>query len=97
MLIEGKLGLIKLQSTRERIDLPVLSETVICTERMKIFFESDMKMEYHSMYNQLLNFNVNPGSKIKYVHKKEIDQFIKVEGVGTVRRTIDDKNQVFLH
>ncbi|KAI8895904.1 CYTH-like domain-containing protein, partial [Globomyces pollinis-pini] len=100
--IEGKLGIITDKHTQRRIQLPVQSETsnnvlfnikVFKNDRNQCFFKSDMTMAQHACFNQLLNSLVNPNSKVKYVHLKEIDQFYNIRGIGKVRQTIDQKSK----
>ncbi|KAJ2997777.1 mRNA-capping enzyme subunit beta [Globomyces sp. JEL0801] len=100
--IEGKLGIITDKHTQRRIQLPVQSETsnnvlfnikVFKNDRNQCFFKSDMTMAQHACFNQLLNSLVNPNSKVKYVHLREIDQFYNIRGIGKVRQTIDQKSK----
>lgn len=56
-------------------------------------FDSCMSMKQHKSFNDLLNKNVTEESKVKYVHLREIDQFLNIQGIGKVRRTLDEKTR----
>jgi hypothetical protein len=74
-----------------RINFPVKSETILNNMYNEFAFDSNMTMKQHQKFNELLNSNVNPQSKVKYIHLREIDQFINVPRIGKIRRTLDEK------
>ncbi|KAJ3299466.1 mRNA-capping enzyme subunit beta [Borealophlyctis nickersoniae] len=91
--IEGKLGIILNKDTRSRLQLPVQSETVITTTP-NCRFESDMTMDQHAHFNNILNSLVRPGGKTIYKHKYEMDHYHQ-QGGNKLRVTVDTKtNQV---
>ncbi|KAJ2727018.1 mRNA-capping enzyme subunit beta [Coemansia sp. Benny D115] len=84
--IEGKLGRLVDRKTKQRIALPVLSETVLADDK-DLRFESDMTLQQHAMFNKILNQRVDEtrrpehrGSRVEYRHTKEIDHFYRVDG-----------------
>lgn len=88
--IEAKLGIITDKKYGGRLQLPIKSETVLDNRNGDFGFQSDMSMKQHAFYNSFLNSFVKPGSNLRYVHTKELDQFVKVP-IGKVRQTIDLK------
>lgn len=82
--IEAKIGQIVDLMTRERLRLPVLTETVINSDELKIKFESNMTETQHKYFNRFLNTSFeksqikNKGQNripMKYRHTKEVDRF----------------------
>ncbi|KAF9373958.1 mRNA-capping enzyme subunit beta, partial [Podila verticillata] len=81
--IEAKLGILTDNNTGRRIELPVMSETVIMSQRPAWYrFVSDMTIDQHAHFNTLLNNRLGEtrqkdfkGYQIQYKHTKEIDQF----------------------
>lgn len=69
------------RNTHARLQLPVLTETVVDAKQLGLRFESAMPMEQHRHYNQLLNnlvtyaANAPAGEQVRYQHQKEIDYF----------------------
>jgi len=101
--IEGKLGRIMDNNTKDRVYLPVQSETVLAHDFKGIRFVSDMTMEQHRNYNQILNKLVNDGSKpnpktahFSYRHIHQMDSFYQVPGHREKLRLSTDEanNQV---
>ncbi|KAK9767243.1 mRNA-capping enzyme subunit beta [Basidiobolus ranarum] len=96
--IEAKLGVLIDTRTNQRIKLPVATETVMSLEDDKWFrFESDMKLEQHKHFNEILNKRVSEskapnyrGAIIEYKHTRETDRFYKVDG-AKVRVTTDQQ------
>ncbi|KAJ5173043.1 hypothetical protein N7492_005636 [Penicillium capsulatum] len=86
--IEAKLGHVIDADTRERLNLPVLTECVINREspRFRTSFESNMTVEQHRAMNNFLNETVkasmpanNPNRvPVAYAHKRERDTFYEV-------------------
>ncbi|CAI7663627.1 unnamed protein product [Penicillium glandicola] len=87
--IEAKLGHIIDLDSRDRINLPILTESVINREnaRIRTSFESKMTVEQHRAMNNFLNEAVKasmpqPNSTripLAYVHKKERDTFYEIQ------------------
>ncbi|WFD44627.1 mRNA-capping enzyme subunit beta [Malassezia psittaci] len=79
--VEAKIGVLIDRRTNERIRLPVFTETVVDTKQLSVRFESDMSMDQHRRFNQLLNQVVAysakqvPEERVSYRHQKEIDSF----------------------
>ncbi|KTW26391.1 hypothetical protein T552_02873 [Pneumocystis carinii B80] len=82
--IEAKIGHIVDVVTGERLWLPVLTETIINSNELKIKFESNMTELQHKYFNRFLNVSFEksqiknkgqPRIPMKYKHKKEIDKF----------------------
>ncbi|ORX48837.1 mRNA triphosphatase CET1 [Hesseltinella vesiculosa] len=98
--IEAKLGVFVDKQTKQRISFECQSETVIpkhLTRQCR--FESNMPLEQHKYYNELLNGLTNKahdrdfkGERIKYCHTREIDQFYNVYD-KKYRVTIDEKTR----
>ncbi|GBC00043.1 hypothetical protein RclHR1_03720004 [Rhizophagus clarus] len=96
--IEAKLGVLLDKTTRERIRLPVYCETVISPHEDKwMIFESNMTLEQHKSFNELLNkrfietkSSSHKGQPVEYKHTYEIDKFYDTKG-GRIRVTRDRK------
>ena len=57
-------------------------------------FESNMTRAQHSFFNRTLNNLIQPGSKIRYTHLHEQDEFYSGnKSFGTLRKTIDQKTK----
>ncbi|ORX74706.1 mRNA triphosphatase CET1, partial [Linderina pennispora] len=98
--IEGKLGLLVDKKSGMRINLPVLTETVI-KEDKNIRFEADMKLQQHAHFNKLLNQRVDEtrradfrGTRVAYKHTKEVDHFYRVDGTRVRVTTNKETGQV---
>ncbi|ODM23305.1 hypothetical protein SI65_00894 [Aspergillus cristatus] len=86
--VEAKLGKHIDQDRRERLYLPVMTETILNREnsRFRTSFESSMSLAQHRAMNNFLNDivkaampNSNPGRiPLSYAHKKERDTFYEV-------------------
>ncbi|KAJ5225276.1 hypothetical protein N7468_006501 [Penicillium chermesinum] len=86
--VEAKLGHVMDMDRRERLSLPVLTETVLNREnsQFRTSFESNMSVEQHRAMNNFLNDavkasmpNTNPKRvPVSYAHKKERDTFYEV-------------------
>ncbi|ORX75639.1 mRNA triphosphatase CET1 [Anaeromyces robustus] len=102
--IEGKLGVIMDNNTRERLYLPVQSETVLTRDFKGIRFVSDMTIKQHENYNKLLNELVVEGNKpnaksafFSYRHIHQLDSFFQVQGhKENLRLSFDEKSQKVL-
>ncbi|KAF0517314.1 mRNA capping enzyme [Gigaspora margarita] len=96
--IEAKLGILVDKNQHTRVNLPVVSETVINPREDGWFiFQSDMTTAQHRNFNNLLNERViqtkppYKGNPVEYKHLYETDRFYSGTGVGKVRVTIDQK------
>ncbi|PKY02051.1 mRNA triphosphatase CET1 [Aspergillus campestris IBT 28561] len=86
--VEAKLGQLIDMDRRDRLQLPLLSESVLHKEgsRFRTSFESTMTVAQHRAMNNFLNEavkasmpHVNPGRiPLSYAHKKERDIFYEV-------------------
>ncbi|KAL2814311.1 CYTH-like domain-containing protein [Aspergillus granulosus] len=86
--VEAKLGKLVDLDRGERLQLPVLSESVIARDnaRIRTSFESSMTQAQHRAMNNFLNETVkasmpqaNPGRiPLSYAHKKERDTFYEI-------------------
>ncbi|ORZ19663.1 CYTH-like domain-containing protein [Absidia repens] len=94
--IEAKLGVFIDKQTRQRLTMDCQTETVIPSHMARMArFESNMPLEQHRYYNELLNGLVNKsqtskGERIKYRHTRETDRFHQV-GRDKWRVTIDQQ------
>ncbi|KAJ5509420.1 hypothetical protein N7527_011563 [Penicillium freii] len=87
--IEAKLGHIIDMDSRDRIHLPILTESVLNREnaRIRTSFESKMTVEQHRAMNNFLNEAVKASMPqanstripLAYVHKKERDTFYEIQ------------------
>ncbi|KAL5034685.1 hypothetical protein BDV3_004203 [Batrachochytrium dendrobatidis] len=92
--IEVKLGRVCDKESRQRVQLPIRSETVMDNSGGHFAFQSNMTRDMHSLLNQKLNHVVGlPKSNVRYVHLYEEDQFFHVHGIGKVRKTINMKTK----
>ncbi|EJU03096.1 mRNA triphosphatase CET1 [Dacryopinax primogenitus] len=98
--VEGKIGIVFDELLNRRIDLPVLSETIISPSVKDRRFQSTMTVNQHRHYNDLLNKRVElsatapPSMFMKFAHTRGIDSFYKVpddEGKVRVRVSRDEK------
>lgn len=78
---------------KQRINFPIKSETIVNNMRNEFAFDSNMSMKQHKSFNDFLNKNVTKESRVKYIHLREIDQFMSIQGIGKVRRTLDEKTR----
>ncbi|KAL7280233.1 hypothetical protein ACG7TL_006652 [Trametes sanguinea] len=99
--VEAKIGLLRERETGQRLQLPVLVETILAPNAIDLRFESNMLAKQHRHFNTLLNnlrttpSPAHPSSTLKYQHLHLIDNFYSVEGGGgrgeKVRVTRDEK------
>jgi len=103
--VEAKVGLILDTRTNERVNLPVLTETILSPEYPEIRFASNMTIQQHAAYNQALNKLAErssnpsyPNARIRYEHTRVVDSFYTPaagsgfsSGSGKVRLTTDSK------
>ncbi|KAI8979022.1 CYTH-like domain-containing protein [Pilobolus umbonatus] len=95
--IEAKIGVLIDKQTNKRLKMGVATETVVPQTTMRnCRFESNMTLEQHRFFNNLLNDLVNKtqardykGERIKYKHTNEKDRFYEGQNRGKVRVTVD--------
>ncbi|KAG4302881.1 hypothetical protein PCANB_000827 [Pneumocystis canis] len=82
--IEVKMGQIVDLMTKERLRLPVLTETIINNDELRVKFESNMTESQHKYFNVFLNTSFQKSQiklkgqsriPMKYKHTREIDRF----------------------
>ncbi|KGO76444.1 hypothetical protein PITC_073260 [Penicillium italicum] len=104
--IEAKLGHIIDMDSRDRINLPILTESVLNREnaRIRTSFESNMTVEQHRAMNNFLNEAVKasmPKPKstripLAYVHKKERDTFYEIQAADlppVIRQNLNPRHK----
>ncbi|KAJ5859340.1 hypothetical protein N7534_004617 [Penicillium rubens] len=104
--IEAKLGHIIDMDSRDRIHLPILTESVLNREnaRVRTSFESKMTVEQHRAMNNFLNEAVKasipqPNSTripLAYVHKKERDTFYEIQAADlppVIRQNLNPRHK----
>lgn len=94
--IEAKLGILVDRNSGSRLKLPILSEAAIRPDR-DIRFKSDMSLNQHHHFNQMLNNRVNesnqpgyPGKIVSYQHLYEKDCFYNSNN-SKIRVTFDSR------
>lgn len=95
--IEAKFGSLVSKQTGKRLDLPVISETILNDQMIMFNFISNMTMSQHSQFNQLLNYHTSQNSKLKYTHTRIVDEFLNVPQLGKCRRSIDQATNQTLY
>lgn len=99
--VEAKVGTLLDTRSNERLNLPVLNETILAPDYPEVRFASDMTVQQHATYNQSLNSLVQrtgdpnyPNARIRYEHMRLVDTFYNMpasSGGGKVRVTRDEK------
>ncbi|KAF8262280.1 CYTH-like domain-containing protein [Lactarius quietus] len=96
--VEAKMGVIKDRGTGNRLQLPVLVETILATKAADCHFESNMTTMQHKHYNVLLNnlkeTSDKPGyhtSPIAYTHSHLVDSFYATGDRDKIRVTRNEK------
>ncbi|KAI0004543.1 mRNA triphosphatase CET1 [Russula compacta] len=99
--VEAKVGVLKDRVTGNRLQLPVLVETILTPKAAECRFESNMSQAQHQHYNILLNklkeASDKPGyhsSPIAYTHSHLVDTFYASENPRdreNIRVTRNDK------
>ncbi|KAH9925358.1 mRNA triphosphatase CET1 [Epithele typhae] len=94
--VEAKIGVLKDRSSGQRIQLPVLVETILQPNGLDMRFESNMTGRQHQHFNKLLNQLKldQPALEISYEHLHLLDNFFAPEGGGRgekIRVTRDEK------
>ncbi|KAF8195400.1 CYTH-like domain-containing protein [Pholiota molesta] len=103
--VEAKVGVMRDRSSGQRLGLPVLVETILAPNGTDSRFESNMTIQQHKHYNNLLNqlktASSQPthiGSPVDYSHLFLTDTFYATDGNDRdkVRVTRDDKTGTVL-
>ncbi|KAL0074063.1 CYTH-like domain-containing protein [Phycomyces blakesleeanus] len=98
--IEAKMGVFIDRHTNSRLNIGALTETVLNPNHNYSFkFESDMPLEQHKHFNQLLNDRTNKsqvkdykGERIAYKHTRETDRFFPLpQSRNNIRVTTDQQ------
>ncbi|CDZ96449.1 mRNA capping enzyme, beta subunit, structural domain [Phaffia rhodozyma] len=101
--IEAKIGTIRSHQTRQRISLPIETETILLPSAdvrsnptgLSYFFDSNMSSSHHKHYNQLLNHQTSTTRHapvpISYAHLLETDTTRKLPDGRQVRIRTDKK------
>jgi len=87
--VEAKVGVLKDKATGQRLQLPVLVETILAPNAFDCRFESNMSPAQHKHFNKLLN-NLKtqaaqpnlPSSPLEYSHLHLVDTFYPSENSG---------------
>ena len=78
--VEAKLGMLIDRGTRERVVLPVTTETVLASGQW-FSFESDLPMSLHQHFNGLLNRQVQAHA-LTYSHLRTVDRIFEGSSSG---------------
>ncbi|KAF5382495.1 hypothetical protein D9615_003047 [Tricholomella constricta] len=80
--VEAKVGVLRDKATGQRIMLPVLVESILAPDSLDCRFESNMSVNQHKHYNNLLNNlktassqSSHPASPLGYSHLYLVDSF----------------------
>ncbi|TFK52233.1 mRNA triphosphatase CET1 [Heliocybe sulcata] len=100
--LEAKIGVVRDKHSSQRLQLPVLVETVLNPEFGDVRFESNMSIAQHRHYNTLLNNLMtsslqpgHPSTPLKYTHQYLVDNFYAPENPRDrekIRVTRDEKS-----
>jgi len=104
--VEAKLGVLRDRSSRQRLMLPVLVETILTPNEIDVQFESNMSLTQHKHFNTMLNELMrissqpsHPTSPLEYTHVKVIDSFYPLDNPrerDKIRVTRDEKTNTVL-
>ncbi|KAI0771113.1 CYTH-like domain-containing protein [Trametes elegans] len=97
--VEAKVGVLRDRDTGQRLQLPVLVETILQPNSIDLRFESNMSPKQHQHYNKLLNnlkttpSSAHPSSTLAYQHLHLVDSFYAPDGGRgeKIRVTRDEK------
>ncbi|PCH39732.1 mRNA triphosphatase CET1 [Wolfiporia cocos MD-104 SS10] len=96
--VEAKIGILRDKATSQRLQLPMLVETILVPNAIDCRFESNMSASQHKHFNTLLNnLKMAPTpaspSPINYAHLHVVDSFYSPDGARgeRVRVTRDEK------
>ncbi|KAL6300632.1 mRNA capping enzyme [Sparassis latifolia] len=97
--VEAKVGVLRDKVSGQRLQLPVLVETILLPNSFEYRFESNMSPMQHKHLNTLLN-NLMLTSKtsyaptpspLTYTHLRLVDSFYQADGHDRIRVTRDEK------
>ncbi|EIW51553.1 mRNA capping enzyme [Trametes versicolor FP-101664 SS1] len=103
--VEAKIGILRDRDTGKRLQLPILTETILAPNAIDMRFEANMSAKQHQHYNELLNklkttpTSAHPSSTLAYQHLHLVDTFYAQDGGGRgdkVRVTRDEKTGTVL-
>ncbi|TCD70742.1 mRNA-capping enzyme subunit beta [Steccherinum ochraceum] len=104
--VEAKVGILKDKHTGQRLQLPVLVETILTPNSIDSRFESNMTLAQHKHFNSILNnlktFSAQPGhtsAPLEYTHLHLVDTFYQPDSTrdkDKVRVTRDEKSGTVL-
>ncbi|KAI0087056.1 mRNA capping enzyme [Irpex rosettiformis] len=85
--VEAKIGVLRDKTSGQRLQFPVLVETILTPDAIDSRFESNMSPIQHKHFNQLLN-NLeatsrqqgHPSSPLQYTHLYLVDSFYNQDG-----------------
>ncbi|KAJ7366731.1 CYTH-like domain-containing protein [Mycena albidolilacea] len=99
--VEAKVGLLRSRDTNQRLDLPILVESIIAPDSIPLRFESNMSVAQHKHFNTRLNelkiASAQPGfpsTPIAYTHLHLVDSFYPTDNPhdkDKIRVTRDEK------
>jgi len=97
--VEAKVGILKDKHTGQRLQLPVLVETILRPDSVDCRFESNMTTMQHRHFNQLLNdlkvSSPHPTTPLEYKHLHLIDTFYPSDNSrDKIRVTREEKTGV---
>ncbi|OZJ06531.1 hypothetical protein BZG36_00583 [Bifiguratus adelaidae] len=97
--VEAKLGILIDKMTQQRVRMGVMSEAVLPEDDRSCRFVSDMSLDQHRYFNNMLNDLVNKsnakdykGARIQYKHTRETDRFYESFG-KKLRVTYDQETR----
>ncbi|KAH8085402.1 mRNA capping enzyme [Cristinia sonorae] len=101
--VEAKLGVLRDRHTGERVQYPVLVETILAPHSGDTRFESNMSLSQHKHFNNMLN-NLktsssqpgHPATPLDYTHLHLIDTFYQSDTKEKIRVTRDEKSGTVL-
>ncbi|KAL6298928.1 CYTH-like domain-containing protein [Sparassis latifolia] len=97
--VEAKVGVLRDKVTGQRLQLPVLVETILLPNSFEYRFESNMSAMQHKHFNTLLNdlmlssktSSAPTPSPLTYTHLRLVDSFYQADGHDRIRMTRDEK------
>jgi len=100
--VEAKVGVLRERVSGQRLQLPVLVETILAPDAIDLRFESNMSQNTHRHYNELLNKlkisssePSHPSSPLAYTHLHLLDSFYPPDNTrdrDKVRMTRDERS-----
>ncbi|KAI0923300.1 hypothetical protein AcV7_005851 [Taiwanofungus camphoratus] len=96
--VEAKIGVLRDKLSGQRVQLPVLVETILVPNSIDSRFESNMSPMQHKHFNTLLNnlkTSSSTPSPLEYAHLRLVDSFYSPDGASRsdrIRVTRDEKS-----